>query len=151
MGAGPSGTAGTLLLAIGVLIALTSCSDASEPTTTDVLTEVPDPHPATCDLAAEFLILADGIRVTIEEDNGGSWHTALEGVEDQELADSYIAQARQLSIEASVVGATDPWALYVEGASRATADSLQDVGRGVLRMSDIQVPTGFSNVVRRCP
>jgi hypothetical protein len=125
-----------------VVIVLASCSEsAGEPENTTGLTEVPEPHPVTCDLATEVLTLADEILGTLE-DFGGDWRP--------NLASSYIERARVLSVEASVVSATDPWALQVEGAASAVLDTFEDVGNRPMRANDLLVPTGFSDVLNRC-
>ena len=128
---------------------LSACGETA-PTTTQ-LTEVPDPHPITCELAADLAAVIGEIEATIEA-NDGNWRIVLE-LADRETANAFIATTRQISIEAAVVADTDPWAVYVDQAAATVSGDLQEAADSLNRESGLKavlVPTSYNTVVDRC-
>ena len=136
----------TLTLAVATLLVLSACNQSgSEPTAE--LTAVPDPHPITCDLAAEVAGVVDDIEVTVEA-LGGQWQIALE---ETDTGGAYSDEALRIAVEAAVVGATDPWGLDVEEAALSIVNQLRGmvVDRGVVE--SIPLPASYDVLVSRCP
>ena len=124
---------------------LSACGETA-PTTTQ-LTEVPDPHPVTCELAADLAAVIGEIEATIEA-NGGNWQIGREGG-GRETADAFIASTRPIRIEAAVVADTDPWAVYVDQAAATVSEGLQEAIDGPA-LRAVLVPTSYNMLVDRC-
>lgn len=126
---------------------LSACGETA-PTTTQ-LTEVPDPHPITCELAADLAAVIGEIEATIEA-NDGNWRIHLD-LDDREIADAFIASTRPIRIEATVVADTDPWAVYVDQAAAMVSGDLQEAvdNRGTV-LKAVLVPTSYNTLIDRC-
>ena len=138
----------TVTLTAATLLVLSACNQSgSEATAAAELTAVPDPHPITCDLAAEVAVVVDDIEVTVEA-LGGQWQIALE---ETDTGGAYSDEALRIAVEAAVVGAADPWGLDVEEAALSIVNQLRGmvVDRGVVE--SIPLPASYDVLVSRCP
>ncbi len=126
---------------------LASCGETA--TTTTQLTEVPEPQPITCKLAADLAAVTE-VETTIEE-NDGAWNIAEEVNTTLEVGKAFIATIRQIGIDVSIVAATDPWAVYLETAVATVSGDLQEVAdqRG-RTLEVVLVPTSYNTLIDRC-
>lgn len=137
----------SLAIASVAIVLLSACSETA-PTTTQ-LTEVPEPHPVTCGLAADLAVLIEEVETKIEA-RGGEWRIASDQ-EDIPIAEAFIATARQINIDAGVVAATDPWAEYAEQAAATVSGDLQEVADDrTRRLEVVLVPTSYNTLIGRC-
>jgi len=137
----------SLGIASVAIVLLSACGETASATTQ--LTEVPDPHPITCELAADLAAVIGEIEATIEANNG-VWTIAKE-LGDPEIADAFIASTRPIRIEAAVVADTDPWAVYVDQAAATVSGDLQEAAdnRGS-PLRAVLVPTSYNMLIERC-
>ncbi len=139
-----------LLVLAALLIALPACSSETsspEPTTAAMLTEVPQPHPVTCDLAEDLASLFDAIRNEVDA-GGGLWRPG----EERTVALGAIgAEVDRIGLEASVVGATDPWALHLEAATVSLLDTFGSTPQFTASNVEGALPSGRLEIVTsRC-
>ena len=113
-----------------------------------MLTEVPQPHPVTCDLAEDLASLFDAIRNEVDA-GGGLWRP---GEEATVAAGAIGGEVGRIGLEASVVGATDPWALRLEAATVSLLDTFRSTQQFTASNVEGSLPTGRLEIVTsRCP